>query len=113
MKCSWLLALASLWSQVQAQSDLVLHWVNADGEPVPASTSLGHTLHVGSWIDGISQSPVQGEDLVVDEEGWCQWPDVKPGVFLCDPANEYITGSTLTIDGGIQLPWRDMFRVDD
>ena len=84
MKCSWLLALASLWSQVQAQSDLVLHWVNADGEPVPASTSLGHTLHVGSWIDGISQSPVQGEDLVVDEEGWCQWPDVKPGVYVLE-----------------------------
>lgn len=26
-------------------------------------------------------------------------------VFLCDPASEYITGSTLTIDGGLSLPW--------
>jgi glucose 1-dehydrogenase len=26
-------------------------------------------------------------------------------VFLADPASDYITGSTLTIDGGIQLPW--------
>lgn len=34
-------------------------------------------------------------------------------VFLCDPANPYITGSTLTIDGGIQLPWDQMFRVDE
>lgn len=26
-------------------------------------------------------------------------------LFLVDPASEYVTGSTLTIDGGIQLPW--------
>lgn len=26
-------------------------------------------------------------------------------VFLADPASEYITGSTVTIDGGMQLPW--------
>ena len=26
-------------------------------------------------------------------------------VFLVDPESEYITGSTLTIDGGTQLPW--------
>ena len=27
-------------------------------------------------------------------------------VFLCDPASDYITGSTLHIDGGITLPWQ-------
>lgn len=32
-------------------------------------------------------------------------------VFLCDPNSQYITGSTLTIDGGIQLPWREMYRT--
>ncbi len=26
-------------------------------------------------------------------------------VFLCDPASDYITGSTLKIDGGSTLPW--------
>jgi glucose 1-dehydrogenase len=26
-------------------------------------------------------------------------------VFLCDPASDYITGSTLKIDGGVTLPW--------
>jgi glucose 1-dehydrogenase len=26
-------------------------------------------------------------------------------VFLVDPASEYVTGSTLAIDGGIRLPW--------
>lgn len=34
-------------------------------------------------------------------------------VFLCDPRNSYVTGSTLTIDGGIQLPWREMFRLEE
>ncbi len=34
-------------------------------------------------------------------------------VFLCNPANPYITGSTLTIDGGIQLPWREMYRTQE
>lgn len=32
-------------------------------------------------------------------------------VFLCDPNSQYITGSTLTIDGGIQLPWRETYRT--
>jgi glucose 1-dehydrogenase len=27
-------------------------------------------------------------------------------VFLVDPASEYITGSTLAIDGGLRLPWQ-------
>lgn len=26
-------------------------------------------------------------------------------VFLCDPKNDYMTGATLLIDGGITLPW--------
>ena len=26
-------------------------------------------------------------------------------VFLCDPASDYITGTSLGIDGGITLPW--------
>lgn len=32
-------------------------------------------------------------------------------VFLCDPASEYINGSTLTIDSGALLPHDQMFRV--
>lgn len=34
-------------------------------------------------------------------------------VFLCDPASEYINGSTLSIDGGALLPHEQMFRVED
>ncbi|EMI20817.1 glucose 1-dehydrogenase [Rhodopirellula maiorica SM1] len=34
-------------------------------------------------------------------------------VFLCDPESRYITGSTITIDGGIQLPFKEMYRVEE
>lgn len=38
--------------------------------------------------------------------------DIANGVvFLCDPRSDYMTGSTITIDGGILLPYQDMFRV--
>lgn len=40
--------------------------------------------------------------------------DIARGaVFLSDPASDYITGTTLTIDGGILLPHQEMFRVKD
>lgn len=32
--------------------------------------------------------------------------EIADGIlFLCDPRNEYMTGATLLIDGGISLPW--------
>lgn len=34
-------------------------------------------------------------------------------VFLCDPGSDYITGTTLSIDGGALLPHEQMFRVED
>lgn len=34
-------------------------------------------------------------------------------VFLVDPRSDYITGATLSIDGGIVLPFQEMFRVKD
>lgn len=38
--------------------------------------------------------------------------DIAHGVvFLVHPNSDYITGSTLTIDGGIMLPHQDMFRI--
>ena len=35
-------------------------------------------------------------------------------LFLCDSRNEYVTGSTLLVDGGISLPWwSDSRRADE
>lgn len=40
--------------------------------------------------------------------------DISRGVvFLVDPGSEYITGATLSIDGGIVLPFGEMHRVRD
>ena len=40
--------------------------------------------------------------------------DIARGVvFLVDPRSEYITGATLSIDGGIVLPFAEMHRVRD
>ena len=40
--------------------------------------------------------------------------DIARGVvFLADPRSEYITGATLSIDGGIVLPFAEMHRVRD
>lgn len=40
--------------------------------------------------------------------------DLAHGViFLADPRSDYITGATLSIDGGIVLPFQEMFRVKD
>jgi glucose 1-dehydrogenase len=34
-------------------------------------------------------------------------------VFLCDPASDYVNGTTLSIDGGALLPHDQMFRVKE
>ncbi|WP_237225565.1 SDR family NAD(P)-dependent oxidoreductase [Rubinisphaera sp. JC750] len=33
-------------------------------------------------------------------------------VFLCDPASDYMTGSSMLIDGGIELPVEEMHRLE-
>jgi glucose 1-dehydrogenase len=40
--------------------------------------------------------------------------DISHGVvFLVHPQSDYITGATLSIDGGIVLPYQELFRVRD
>jgi glucose 1-dehydrogenase len=40
--------------------------------------------------------------------------DIAHGVvFLVHPQSDYITGATLSIDGGIVLPYQEMFRIRD
>ena len=40
--------------------------------------------------------------------------EIARGVaFLCDPASDYINGTTLSIDGGALLPHEQMFRTQD
>jgi len=74
-------------------------------------------VHPG-WIDTPGERKFFTEETLQEQGRQLPWgrlgqpEEIGRGVaFLCDPASEYITGSTLTIDGGIQLPWREMYRI--
>ncbi len=74
-------------------------------------------IHPG-WIDTPGERKFFSEQTLQEQGSQLPWgrlgrpEEIGRGVvFLCDPRSEYITGSTLTIDGGIQLPWREMYRT--
>lgn len=76
-------------------------------------------VHPG-WIDTPGERKFFSEETLREQGAKLPWgrlgksEEIGRGVaFLCDPENEYITGSTLTIDGGIQLPWREMYRTQE
>ncbi len=68
-------------------------------------------IHPG-WIDTPGEREHASEEDIRRAAAKLPWKrlgrteEIGRGVvFLCDPASDYITGSTLTIDGGINLPW--------
>ncbi len=76
-------------------------------------------VHPG-WIDTPGERKFFSEATLREQGEKLPWgrlgrpEEIGRGVaFLCDPASDYITGSTLTIDGGIQLPWREMYRTKE
>lgn len=76
-------------------------------------------IHPG-WTDTPGERKFFTEETLAGEAAKLPWGRLgKPEeigrgvVFLCHPQNEYITGSTITIDGGIQLPWREMYRIKE
>ena len=76
-------------------------------------------IHPG-WTDTPGERKFFSEETLAREAAKLPWgrlgksEEIGRGVvFLCDPASQYITGSTLTIDGGIQLPWREMYRINE
>ena len=76
-------------------------------------------VHPG-WIDTPGERKFFSENTLREQGEKLPWNrlgqphEIGRGVaFLCDPASDYITGSTLTIDGGIQLPWREMYRTQE
>ncbi|MEM9828149.1 MAG: SDR family oxidoreductase [Planctomycetota bacterium] len=84
----------------------------------------GHNIRVNlihpGWIDTPGERKFFSEETL-DAEGQKipigrlgKPADIGRGiVFLCGSESEYITGSTLTIDGGIQLPFREMYRIQE
>jgi glucose 1-dehydrogenase len=68
-------------------------------------------VHPG-WIDTPGERKYASEETLANAGKKLPWgrmghPDeiARGIVFLCDPASEYLTGSSLLIDGGITLPW--------
>jgi glucose 1-dehydrogenase len=68
-------------------------------------------VHPG-WIDTPGEREHATEEEIARSASKLPWKrlgrpeEIARGVvFLCDPASDYITGSTLQIDGGITLPW--------
>lgn len=68
-------------------------------------------IHPG-WIDTPGERKFASEEAL--ERGGSKLPWGRMGrpeevargaVFLCDPASDYMTGSSILIDGGITLPW--------
>ena len=77
-----------------------------------------NTIHPG-WIDTPGERKFFTEEAIADGRnkiplGRLGTPaEIGRGVvFLCDPESSYMTGSTLTIDGGIQLPYEEMYRIE-
>ncbi len=68
-------------------------------------------VHPG-WTDTPGERKFTSDDQIRAVASKLPWgrlahPDevARTIVFLCDPASDYITGSTLKIDGGLGLPW--------
>ncbi|HET6880318.1 MAG TPA: SDR family oxidoreductase [Pirellulales bacterium] len=68
-------------------------------------------IHPG-WIDTPGERKFASEEQLTAAAAKLPWqrmgrPDeiARGVVFLCDPASDYITGTSLGIDGGITLPW--------
>lgn len=70
-----------------------------------------NVVHPG-WIDTPGEREHATEEEISRGAAKLPWkrlgrPDevARGVVFLCDPKSDYVTGSTLSIDGGITLPW--------
>ncbi len=64
------------------------------------------------WIDTPGERKFASDETISRASEKLPWKrlgqpaEIGRGVvFLCDPASDYITGSSLLIDGGITLPW--------
>jgi len=71
------------------------------------------------WTDTPGERKFFSEEKIQKMSGDLPWgrlcdpEEIARGVvFFCDPASDYITGSSLLIDGGISLPVKEMHRLD-
>jgi glucose 1-dehydrogenase len=81
-----------------------------------ATELLSHRIRVNvvhpGWTDTPGERKYFSDELMTEAKSFMPWgrlanPEeiARAIVFLVDPGSDYITGSTLTIDGGLALPW--------
>ena len=75
-------------------------------------------VHPG-WIDTPGERKFYSDEKIAVKGSQLPWgrmgrpEEVARGVvFLCDPASEYMTGTSILIDGGAELPVQEMHRLD-
>jgi glucose 1-dehydrogenase len=77
---------------------------------------LAHSIRVNiihpGWTDTPGERKYFSEEVLERAAKSLPWrrlarpEEIARGIlFLVDPDSDYVTGSTLTVDGGIQLPW--------
>jgi glucose 1-dehydrogenase len=73
---------------------------------------VGVNIVTRGWIDTPGERKFFNDEAIRAAGAKLPWQrlgtpqEIARGVvFLCDPASDYITGSSLSIDGGITLPW--------
>ncbi len=77
-----------------------------------------NTMHPG-WIDTPGERRFFSEQKLAEKGSELPWgrlgkpEEIARGVvFMCDPASDYMTGSSMLIDGGIELPVDEMHRLE-
>lgn len=77
-----------------------------------------NTMHPG-WIDTPGERKHFSEEKMQEKGAELPWgrlgqpEEIARGVvFMCDPASDYMTGSSILIDGGIDLPIQEMHRLE-
>lgn len=75
-------------------------------------------MHPG-WIDTPGERKHFSDEKIAAMGAELPWgrmgqPDeiARGVVFMCDPASDYMTGSSILIDGGIELPVQEMHRLE-
>ena len=77
---------------------------------------VGHRIRVNivypGWTDTPGERKFFTEDVLKQAAAALPWgrlaqpEEIARGIlFLADPASDYVTGSTLVLDGGTSLPW--------
>ena len=75
-------------------------------------------MHPG-WIDTPGERKFFSDEKIEAMGAELPWgrmgqpAEIARGVvFMCDPASDYMTGSSMLIDGGIELPVQEMHRLE-